>query len=141
MGLSGAIEGSACQCFNSPVAICNFDFPPKNRSWPRLQEKDIQHRPHHQPHMLVLCYSFPGGSESTELCISVAPRPRPKRYPPKMSAMNYSEHCSVLGIIRLRIFRLISFFQRFEQGFRLFLPSWVSSYDVWVWNPIVFSSC
>ena len=34
--MSGAIEDSACQCFDSSVAICNFDFPPKNRSWPRL---------------------------------------------------------------------------------------------------------
>ena len=37
--------------------------------------------------------------------------PRSKISPPKISAMNYSEHCSVLGIIRLRIFPLTGFLQ------------------------------
>ena len=25
----------SCLCFDSPVAFSNFEFPPKNRSWPR----------------------------------------------------------------------------------------------------------
>ena len=37
--------------------------------------------------------------------------PRSKISPPKISAMNYSEHCSVLGIIQLRIFPLTGFLQ------------------------------